>query len=125
MDYLFDTNIVIHYFNGLTDDDSIHEILARSFRISIVTTIEFLGWAKFAEFPDEFEKAKAFLSHAIVLPLDDSVAAETIRLRQRYRCRTPDAIIAATALVHGLRIVTNDANDFAKLGLPSYTVKLK
>ncbi len=43
MDTLFDTNIVIHYFNGLTDDDAIHDVLARSFRISLVTTIDFLG----------------------------------------------------------------------------------
>lgn len=44
MTYLIDTNIVIYYFNGLTDDESIHTILADSFKISITNKIEFLGW---------------------------------------------------------------------------------
>ncbi|UOG91263.1 MAG: hypothetical protein L3K52_13790 [Candidatus Thiothrix sulfatifontis] len=48
MAYLFDTNIIIYYFNGLTDDERIHEILADSFNISIITKIEFLGWSEFA-----------------------------------------------------------------------------
>jgi hypothetical protein len=41
MAYLIDTNIIIHYFNGLTDDEAIHTILADSFNISIITKIGF------------------------------------------------------------------------------------
>ncbi len=48
MRYLMDTNIVIYYFSGLTDDESIHTLLADSFNISIITKIEFLGWSQFA-----------------------------------------------------------------------------
>ena len=48
MAYLIDTNIVIYYFNGLTDDESIHSLLMESFNTSIITKIEFLGWGQFA-----------------------------------------------------------------------------
>jgi len=64
MAYLIDTNIVIYYFNGLTDDESIHAILADSFKISIITKIEFLGWGQFATDPESHTKARAFISHA-------------------------------------------------------------
>ncbi len=38
MSYLIDTNVVIYYiyyFNGLTDDEDLHELLKKDFRISI------------------------------------------------------------------------------------------
>jgi hypothetical protein len=44
MNYLLDTNIVIYYFNGLTEDELLHELLRESFKVSIITKIEFLGW---------------------------------------------------------------------------------
>jgi|CZCA01.1.fsa_nt_gi predicted nucleic acid-binding protein len=47
MSYLIDTNVVIYYFNGLTADDDLHELLKKDFRISIITKIEFLGWREF------------------------------------------------------------------------------
>ena len=37
MQYLLDTNIVIYYFNGLTDDERIDALLIHSFNISIIT----------------------------------------------------------------------------------------
>ncbi|EMM77923.1 toxin-antitoxin system, toxin component, PIN domain protein [Leptospira santarosai str. 2000030832] len=40
---------------------------------------------------------------------------ETIRLRQAYKIKTPDAIIAATALVHGLTLVSRNVPDFSSI----------
>ncbi|WP_151088219.1 PIN domain-containing protein [Hymenobacter baengnokdamensis] len=37
---------------------------------------------------------------------------KTIQLRQQYKVKLPDAIIAATALVHGLPILTRNTRDF-------------
>ena len=33
----------------------------------------------------------------------------------RYLIKTPDAIIAATAMVHGFEVVTNNVDDFTPL----------
>lgn len=125
MRYLFDTNIVIYYFNGLTADESLHELLTERFKISIITKIEFLGWSEFAANPKLFSQAQAFIRHAGVYELTDDIAEQTIQLRQKFRTKTPDAIIAATALVNGLTVVTHNTDDFTGLGVKTRAVMLK
>lgn len=46
------------------------------------------------------------------LPVDRAVAERAGRLRRATAIRTPDALIAATALEHGLVLLTRDARDF-------------
>lgn len=46
------------------------------------------------------------------LPVDRWVAEEGGRLRRRYRVATPDALIAATALLNDLVLVTRNAKHF-------------
>lgn len=125
MAYLFDTNTVIYYFNGLIADERIHSMLADSFNISIITKIEFLGWSEFATEPRLREQARAFISNAQVFGLSDEIAEQTITLRQQYKTKTPDAIIAATALVYGLSVVTNNTDDFKRLGVQTLAVAVK
>ncbi|HEX7026315.1 MAG TPA: type II toxin-antitoxin system VapC family toxin [Gammaproteobacteria bacterium] len=124
MGYLIDTNVVIYYFNGLIRDDSFHDLLASSFNVSIITKIEFLSWDKFYSNQHLYNKANAFMGNANVLGLSDLVAEKAIGLRQQYKTKTPDAIIAATALVHGLSIVTNNIDDFKCFGLDISTVSV-
>ena len=123
--YLIDTNTIIYYFNGITDDKSITEILKNSFNISIITKIEFLSWQKLLEDETLNKKAIDFLSNANVYELDDVVANQTINNRQKYKIKTPDAIIGATAIVHGFELVTNNVDDFKNLNLKITTIKLK
>ena len=125
MPCLIDTNIVIYYFSGLTDDENIHGLLADSFNISIITKIEFLGWSQFVVDAQLHDKAKAFISNARIFGLTDEIVEKTIALRQQFKTKTPDAIIAATALVHGLEIATNNTDDFKHLGVKTVTVAVK
>lgn len=125
MGYLIDTNPVIYYFNGLTDDEALHDMLTLSFKVSIITKIEFLGWGNFFKHPDLHAQALAFMRHAMIFDLDESVVSQAIALRQRFKSKTPDAIIAATALVNDLTVVTNNTSDFTRLGVKTIAVKLK
>jgi len=125
MAYLIDTNIIIYYFNGLTDDEAIHAILADSFRISIITKIEFLGWGQFAADLELHTKAREFISHATVFDLKEAITEQAILLRQKFKTKTPDAIIGATALVNGLTVVTNNTLDFSRLGVKTIGVTIK
>lgn len=123
--YLLDTNVVIYFFNGLTDDATLIEILRSSFNISIITKIEFLSWQKLLNDPVLNGKALDFISNARVFELDEGVANRTIKNRQQYKIKTPDAIIGATAQVHGFEIVTNNVDDFRMLDLKVTTVLIK
>lgn len=123
--YLLDTNIVIYFFNGITDDESLLEILKSSFNISIITKIEFLSWQKLSNDESLNKKAIEFISNATIYDLDEVVANQTIRNRQQYKIKTPDAIIGATAQVHGFEIVTNNVDDFKNLDLKITTIKLR
>lgn len=123
--YLLDTNIVIYFFNGITDDESLIEILKSSFNISIITKIEFLSWQKLSNDETLNKKAIEFISNATIYDLDEVVANQTIKNRQQYKIKTPDAIIGATAQVHGFEIVTNNVDDFKNLDLKITTIKLR
>ena len=119
---LLDTNIIIYYFNGIITDNKIDKILKESFNISIITKIEFLSWQKLREDKELEKRALDFISHANVYELTDEIADKVIDIRQQYRVKTPDAIIGATALVHGFDIVTNNVADFKNLDLEIVTV---
>lgn len=125
MSYLIDTNIVIYYFNGLTADEALHDLLRENFKISIITKIEFLGWSEFAANPALYSQAKAFIRHAALYGLTDEIAEQAIQLRQQFRTKTPDAIIAATALVNSLAVVTHNTHDFSRLGVKTLSVTMK
>ncbi len=52
-----------------------------------------------------------------VLPVDTIVARRCARLHVPNRCSERDALIAATAIVHGMTVVTRNVADFASTGV--------
>jgi len=49
------------------------------------------------------------------LPVDRAVAERAGRIRRETHVRLPDALIAATALEHGLNLTTRNRSDFAAI----------
>lgn len=47
-----------------------------------------------------------------VLPIDDTVLAEAIRLRKIYKLKLADSIVAATALLNSAELNTRNVSDF-------------
>ena len=112
--HLLDTNILIYYLADTIPQGSVNEIedmLSSSFRISIITKIEFLGWKKHT--PEGYAMAEDFIRSAEVYPLTDTIADCAIHLRRTYGVKLPDAVIAATAMVHGCVLVTRNERDFS------------
>ena len=122
--FLLDTNIIIYYFNGIVLENEIDDILRNDFNISIITKIEFLSWQKLLKDDTLYKKAKEFISYATIYDLNEVIADQTIKIRQQYKIKIPDAIIGATALTYGLDIVTNNVKDFSSLDLSIKTVEL-
>jgi len=115
MSFLVDTNILIYHFAGLPEATAfLTELTARqAFNISIITKIEFLGWAKHT--PEGFEKAKILVELSQIYPLSHEVADTAIDLRRKRMMNLADAVIAATAIVNNLQLATRNVNDFKSL----------
>lgn len=75
--------------------------------ISIINRIELLGHNR-----TEIEKFKILVAACIVVELTESVILKTIAIRKSRRIKIPDAIIAATALVYDLTLITHNLSDF-------------
>ena len=58
--------------------------------------------------PDEEARINEFLSFCHRFQVDERIEAETIAIRRQSKLLLPDAIIAATAVVYGLTLVTLD-----------------
>jgi hypothetical protein len=110
--HLLDTNIIIDFSAKRLSGKS-HEYIAEIIddlpQISIINKIELLG---FSNVPQQII---AFTNNAFVINLDDDIVAQTIFLRKKYKIKLPDAIIAATALVFNLILLTNNSDDFKNI----------
>ena len=65
--------------------------------------------------PQEKAVLEAFIANSPVLPIDAAVVRQTTLLRQQYRTKLPDAIVAATALANGLVLISRNTADFRKI----------
>jgi predicted nucleic acid-binding protein len=50
-----------------------------------------------------------------VLNINEDIIEKTIEIRKTYKTKLPDAIIAATALVYGMTLITRNTKDFDKI----------
>ena len=78
--------------------------------VSVITYIESFGYHLLSE--AERGVLEDIFALCDVLPLTQAIADQSIFLRQQRRIGLGDAIIAATAMVHGLALVTHNTEDF-------------
>lgn len=111
IDYLLDTNFIIGLLKEepktmkmLAGAGSVIEVERCGF--SSITRMELLGFPGLAS--DEEKVIAEKLSQLNYLGVTPLVEDEAIRLRRRYSIKLPDAIIAATSLVHGAELLTHD-----------------
>lgn len=117
MSYLLDTNTVIDYVNNLLSEHAT-TILEASPAISFITRIEVLVWPKLrASDKAVYEK---FIGASTVYGCNEAIILQTIAIRKQYKLKLPDAIIAATTIVHNLTLLTRNLKDFR--GIANLTV---
>ena len=56
-----------------------------------------------------------FTNYANTIKLEAEIINKTIELRRKYKIKLPDAIIAATAIVYNLTLLTHNYKDFIGL----------
>lgn len=113
--YLIDTNSVIDYL-GLKIPNSrmdfISSIIDEVPKVSIITKIEVLG---FNAPENHYQLLTDFMNDSIVLELSNNIVDACIEIRKKYKIKLPDAIIAATALVYNLTIISRNVSDFQNI----------
>ncbi len=99
--------------------DKVEDIFSKSFNISIIAKIEFLGWQNYDE--RQYQTAARFVEGSRVFSLTESIAKRVIELKRKKRIKLPDAVIAATSLLNNFTLVTRNQDDFKGIeGLDIY-----
>lgn len=113
--YLIDTNALIDYLGQRLPDtgmEFMNTIIDVIPNVSVITKIEVLGFNA----PDKhYQLLVQFMNDASVLELSNKVVDESITIRKNHKIKLPDAIIAATALVNDLIVITRNGTDFKSI----------
>jgi len=110
---LIDTNVLIDYLNGKAAPDfvaNVEQALMDGSMVSVITTMELLGWRGHSE--QSRADAENLLRGMREIGLTRPIVGEVIKLRGLLAIKLPDAIIAASARVEGVPLMTGNARDF-------------
>lgn len=105
-----DTNVLIPHWNGDPRTTSILD--GAVLHASFITEIKVLGFHGYTD--AERSKVAKDLQGIRIIDLENGIKSEAIRLRSTYRLRLADALVAATAAVLNIPLVTEDKH-FRKL----------
>jgi len=110
--YLIDTNVISDYFSasfpasGLQFMDSVIDAVPN---LSVITQIELLCWKTDAV---KEQRVKDFITDSEVLDITPNAILHCVNIRRNKKIKTPDAIIASTALAHDYTLISNNDKDF-------------
>jgi predicted nucleic acid-binding protein len=101
---LVDTNIFLYLLKG---NDTIEEILqGKNIFLSFMTELELIGYKNITT--NEETRIYNLINDCTKIQLNDQVKRKYALLRRQYNLKLVDAIIAATAIVYDLPLITAD-----------------
>jgi toxin FitB len=111
--YTLDTNAIIYYL----DEDPrvvplLEPILGQDIAIfvSVVTELELLSHPGLTQ--EDMAEIQQLLTSVVIFPLESRLAHLAGALRRQYHLKTPDSVVAATALLTRTTLVTRNIRDF-------------
>jgi len=106
-----DTNTVIDFLNKKLPVSAKNVILNTEPIISVITRIELFSSSNTK--PNEILQLEAFVKEATIYDhINAHIVEQAIFLRRKYKIKTPDAIIAATAITYNLTLMSRNTKDF-------------
>lgn len=106
---LLDSNIII--YSVQPEHSQLRALIAENApAVSAISYLEVLGYHLLTE--QQRQYFKEFFQVAQMLPRSQAVLDQSVTLRQQRRMTLGDAIIAGTALVHELTLLTRNVDDF-------------
>ena len=113
--YILDSNVIIGFLAGKLPSsgmETVSAIVDQIPNISVISQIEVL---RFNGTPENEAILNSFVSSSAIHPLSADVVQRTIALCKQRKIKLPDAIIAATALVENMVLVTRNISDFKNI----------
>lgn len=112
--YLIDSNIIIYHLNADSIATNFLKENLGNLCISRLTFIEVLSF----DFTDkQKEQVIALLRRFEIIDTSDEIALKCIENRKLKKIKIADNIIASTAQVNGLTLVTRNIKDFNNLNI--------
>ena len=111
--YTLDTNAIIYY---LDEDPTVVPLLDPllgqdiAIFVSVVTELELLSHPGLTE--EDMAEMQQLLTSVVIFPLESRLAQLAAALRRQYHLKTPDSVVAATALLTHTTLVTRNIRDF-------------
>ena len=110
---LLDSNIII--YSHIAEYKELRDFIRKdNVFISAISCLEMLGYHQITH--QEKDYLQRFFSVVTILPISDTVIQNAINLRQQRIISAGDALIASTALLNNLMLVTRNIIDFAWIG---------
>ena len=103
IDFIADTNFLIYLHEGKS---FVEPFLNYNFGVSFISEIELLGHKNISK-QDE-KSLTELLKDCFVFNFSEDIKLQTIKFKQKYTIKLPDAIIAATCLVYQIPLITSD-----------------
>ena len=113
--YLIDTNVISDYFSaslparGMQFMDFVIDEIPN---ISVISQIELLCWKTDTV---KEQQVKDFIIDSAIFNITPYVIAYCVNICRNKKTKTPDTIIAATAMAHDYTLITNNEKDFSNI----------
>ena len=107
--FILDSNVIIDYFGNKLPEKTVNIIESQDLFVASVSEIEVLGFKLDSKVEADFLD---FFQQVNKIGLDNQVIQQAIQIRKIKKIKLGDAIIAATALVHNLKLITRNVIDF-------------
>ncbi|MCK5541289.1 MAG: type II toxin-antitoxin system VapC family toxin [Desulfobacterales bacterium] len=116
MKYLIDSNIIIYHLNG---ENFATDFIVNNIKDSAISRITFIEVLSFDFTSEEESIIKDLLNSFQIIDTSEEIALQSIENRKTKKIKVPDNIIASTAQINNLVLVTKNVSDFKSL-----TIKL-
>ncbi len=103
LDFIADTNAIIYIMAGKSYTQPYTD---KCLGVSVITEMELLSFP--CAIPQELANITNVLNNTTIIPLTDSIKKQAILIRRLYSAKLPDAIVAATAMICGIPLLTAD-----------------
>lgn len=113
--YLIDTSAYSRYLDNrlsVKNSDFMDSVLENAPAMCFVVKIELRS------FQGDLDKEKVItdlVNNCAIMELSDKIIEKTIEIRRKVKIKLPDAIIAATAIIHNLTLLSTNDSDFLKV----------